>query len=133
MNSPRKPKRAARRSRHSPPAKPDAAPAIVAPPVTAAAAPARHGRAPALPAELDIRHARQIAEFLNAAIAAGTHEIDASAVATADTAGLQLLLAAGRMAAAHGRALRWQRASGALARAAVAIGVAGPLGLAGPE
>ncbi|MBS0395986.1 MAG: hypothetical protein JSR54_15295, partial [Proteobacteria bacterium] len=47
-----------------------------------------------------------------------------------DTAGIQVLLAAGRTAAAHGRALRWSSPSAPLVEAAGRLGVAGLLGLA---
>ena len=96
---------------------------------SAATAPAA-GALPALPAQLDIRDAGTTVGLLKAAIAGGAECIDASRVASVDTAGLQLLLAAGRMAAAHGRALRWEGASSALIEAACKLGVAGVLGLA---
>lgn len=88
---------------------------------------------PALPAALDIRAIRETFEFLRSAVNCGVDSIDASRVVRVDTAGLQLLLAAGRTAAAHGRALRWTGASSALVEAAAKLGVAGVLGLARPR
>jgi ABC-type transporter Mla MlaB component len=98
-------------------------------PVVAVAAPAAEVR-PSLPPQLDIRDAHATAGLLQAAVAAGAECIDASRVASVDTAGLQLLLAAGRLAAAHGHALRWEGASSTLIEAATKLGVAGVLGLA---
>ncbi len=98
---------------------------VAAAAVTAPAAPA----GPALPAALEIREIRETFEFLRSAVNCGVDSIDASRVATVDTAGLQLLIAAGRTAAAHGRALRWVGASSALVDAACRLGVAGVLGL----
>ena len=88
---------------------------------------------PALPPALDIRDIRETFEFLRSAVNCGVDRIDASAVVRVDTAGLQLLLAAGRTAAAHGRALRWAGASSTLVEAATRLGVAGLLGLAKPD
>ncbi len=85
---------------------------------------------PSLPPQLDIRDAEATAGLLHAAVVGGAERIDASRVASVDTAGLQLLLAAGRLAAAHGRALRWEGASSTLIEAASKLGVAGILGLA---
>ncbi len=85
---------------------------------------------PALPAALDIREIAATFEFLRSAVNCGIDSIDASRVTSVDTAGLQLLLAAGRTAAAHGRALRWVGASSSLVEAATKLGVAGVLGFA---
>jgi len=87
---------------------------------------------PALPAALDIRGIGETFEFLRSAVNCGIDSIDASRVVSVDTAGLQLLLAAGRTAAAHGRALRWAGASSSLVEAATRLGVAGILGIARP-
>jgi ABC-type transporter Mla MlaB component len=88
---------------------------------------------PALPPALDIRDIRETFEFLRSAVNCGVERIDASGVVRVDTAGLQLLLAAGRTAAAHGRALRWAGASSTLIEAATRLGVAGLLGIATPD
>jgi ABC-type transporter Mla MlaB component len=92
-----------------------------------------HSPCPALPPALDIRDIRETFEFLRSAVNCGVERIDASGVVRVDTAGLQLLLAAGRTAAAHGRALRWAGASSTLVEAATRLGVAGFLGLAKPD
>jgi ABC-type transporter Mla MlaB component len=118
VSSAKKVRRPARRTKAAP-ARPQPA---------AAAAPAAPA-SPALPAELQIRGATALAATLRAAVAAGAEDVDASQVALVDTAGLQLLIAAGRLASAHGRALRWQRPSAALLEAASRLGVARQLGL----
>jgi len=97
-------------------------------PVAAPAAPV--DTTPALPADLSIRAVRETAALIGAALAAGSERIDASRVAMVDSAGVQLLIAAGRTAAAHGRALRWAEASSSLIEAASRLGVAGLLGFA---
>lgn len=125
----RRAKRAAPAARPAPRAK---APIAPAPSAIAAPAPAPASSGPALPAALDIREIKDIFESLRSAVNCGVDSIDASRVTTVDTAGLQLLLAAGRTAAAHGRALRWDRPSSTLIDAATKLGVAGVLGLVGP-
>ncbi|MBS0372969.1 MAG: STAS domain-containing protein [Proteobacteria bacterium] len=117
MSSAKKVRRPARRAK--------AAPSRSRPAAAPSAAPA----GPALPADLQIRGATALAATLRAAVAAGAEDVDASQVALVDTAGLQLLIAAGRLASAHGRALRWQRPSTALVDAANRLGVARQLGL----
>ena len=117
MSSAKKVRRPARRSR------------AAAPRPQPAAAPPAAPAGPALPAELQIRGATALAATLRAAVAAGAEDVDASQVALVDTAGLQLLLAAGRLASAHGRALRCQRPSAVLHEAAGRLGVARQLGL----
>jgi ABC-type transporter Mla MlaB component len=112
------------------PARPKAAPVAAATAVVAAAAPPAPSAGPALPAALDIREISETFEFLRSAVNCGVDSIDASRVATVDTAGVQLLLAAGRTAAAHGRALRWAGPSSSLIEAATKLGVAGLLGFA---
>jgi ABC-type transporter Mla MlaB component len=123
--------RAAPAARPTPRAKaaPVAVPAVGS---AAAATPAPASSGPALPAALDIREIKDTFESLRSAVNCGVDSIDASRVTTVDTAGLQLLLAAGRTAAAHGRALRWDRPSSSLIDAATRLGVAGVLGLVGP-
>ena len=116
--------RPAPRAKTAPGTAKSAATGVVPPP-----APASGG--PALPAALEIRESAQTFEALRSAVNCGVDRIDASRVASVDTAGLQLLLAAGRTAAAHGRALRWDRPSSALIDAATKLGVAGVLGLVG--
>lgn len=130
--SAKRPPRRAKRA--APPARPCAAPsrakaAAVAAPVVTAPAPAAPSAGPALPATLDVREIGAAFEFLRSAVNCGVDSIDASRVTTIDTAGVQLLLAAGRTAAAHGRALRWAGPSSALIEAATRLGVAGVLGL----
>jgi ABC-type transporter Mla MlaB component len=93
----------------------------------------RRNACPALPSVLDIRDISETFELLRSAVNCGVERIDASGVVRVDTAGLQLLLAAGRTAAAHGRALRWAGASSTLIEAATRLGVAGLLGLAKPD
>jgi ABC-type transporter Mla MlaB component len=115
-------KRAAGAAR--PVARANAKPAVVAEVIATPAS-----GAPALPASLDIREISASFEWLRSAVNCGVDCIDASRVASIDTAGLQLLLAAGRTAAAHGRALRWDRPSSTLIDAATRLGVAGVLGL----
>jgi ABC-type transporter Mla MlaB component len=120
----RRAKRAASASR---PAGASARTKAVAAPVASPPAPSA---GPALPAALDIRQIAETFEALRSAVNCGVDSIDASRVTTVDTAGLQLLIAAGRTAAAHGRALRWVDASSTLVEAATRLGVAGVLGFA---
>lgn len=82
-----------------------------------------------LPAALTLRELGPVAARLRAAIDAGVADIDASAVAMADTAGVQLLAAAALSAARLGRPLHWRAASPALTQAAAQLGLAGTLGL----
>jgi len=129
----RRTKRPAPAARPTPRAKTPAAPApaaVVGAVAAAVAPPVSSG--PALPAALDIREIKDTFEALRSAVNCGVDSIDASRVTTVDTAGLQLLIAAGRTAAAHGRALRWDRPSSTLIDAATKLGVAGVLGLVGP-
>ena len=100
------------------------APAFAAP-VAAAAPPA----APALPSTLTLRQVDDTALMLLPAIAGGADVIDASAVLQCDTAGVQLLIAAARSAAARGGTLVLERPSPALVDGATRLGVAGTLGL----
>ena len=95
----------------------------------AAAAPLAPPQAACLPAALTMHELGPVAARLRAALDAGVAEIDASAVATVDTAGVQLLAAAAVTAAALGRPLRLRAASPALTQAAVQLGLAVPLGL----
>ena len=103
--------------------------AVVASAPEATPAPAAASAGPALPASLDIRGIAATFEFLRSAVNCGVDSIDASRVTSVDTAGLQLLIAAGRTAATHGRALRWEGASSTLIEAATTLGIAGVLGL----
>lgn len=141
MSRATEPKQAAARAKRAavptravaPPARPEAALASEALAVVTAAgtaAPTDASALPALPPALDIREIRTCFELLRSAVNCGVDRIDASRVAAVDTAGLQLLLAAGRTAAAHGRTLRWAGASSALVEAATKLGIAGVLGLA---
>jgi phospholipid transport system transporter-binding protein len=82
-----------------------------------------------LPAALTMRELGPVAARLRAAIDSGVAEIDASAVATVDTAGVQLLVAAVLSAARLGKPLRWRAASPALTEAAAQLGLAASLGL----
>lgn len=127
----RRTKRAATAARPAATARPKGAAATTVAPV-AAASTAAPVAGPALPAALDIREIAETFEFLRSAVNCGIDSIDASRVRSVDTAGLQLLLAAGRTAAAHGRALRWVGASSSLVEAATKLGVAGVLGFARP-
>jgi ABC-type transporter Mla MlaB component len=100
----------------------------------------RRARAPGAPAEaaldaplpgaLTIRELGPLAARLRAAIDAGLTQIDASAVVTVDTAGVQLLVAATLGAARLGKELRWRAASPTLLQAATQLGLAASLGLA---
>ena len=79
---------------------------------------------PALPACLTIREVTAARRQLQRALAAGATAIDASAIALIDTAGLQLLLAAG-----NGGRLRYTAPSKALREAAQQLGLGAALGL----
>ena len=133
-NHPKRPVRRAKRA--APVARPSVAARAKAAPAVAVAghletpAPVVPAPGPALPAALDIRGIAETFEFLRSAVNCGVESIDASRVATVDTAGVQLLLAAGRTAAAHSRALRWVDASSSLVEAATKLGVAAVLGFA---
>lgn len=83
-----------------------------------------------LPAHLDIAHAGELKQTLDAALAAKPPVIlDATAVELVDTAGLQLLLAFRRA-----RAADWRNPSSALCDAAALAGLSGALALdATPE
>ncbi|GEM_PF-2603788 len=76
-----------------------------------------------LPAALVIRDVAAVAEALLASLAAGALVVNASAVDSVDTAGLQLLVAAERSARERGIAARWLGPSEPLVRAARALGV----------
>lgn len=92
---------------------------------------------PPLPAELTIYAASELhAQWLAALDAAppdGDLEVDASAVAEIDGAGLQLLVALSRQLAARDRALRLVRPSQRLSEACAALGLATLLGEAGAD
>jgi anti-anti-sigma regulatory factor len=77
----------------------------------------------ALPSSLAIRDVAAVAAALRASLAAGVLVVDASAVSTVDTAGLQVLLAAERSARERGIPARWLGPSEPLRRAAAALGV----------
>ena len=128
----RRAKRASPAARPAAPTRAKAAAAVTTAAAASAATPvaAAPSAGPALPPSLDIREIAGTFEFLRSAVNCGVEDIDASRVTTVDTAGVQLLLAAGRTAAAHGRALRWVGASSTLLDAATKLGVAGILGLA---
>jgi ABC-type transporter Mla MlaB component len=100
------------------------APAPAAPVVVVAAL-----ATPALPSTLTLRQVSDTALMLLPAIAGGADVIDASAVLQCDTAGVQLLIAAARSAAARGGTLVLERPSLALVDGATRLGVAGTLGL----
>lgn len=122
-------KRAPKRSKKPAPAA-DAVPAaseMSPPPAPAAvaAAPAT----PTLPSTLTLRQVSEAATMLLPAIAGGADLIDASEVLQCDTAGIQLLIAAARSAAARGGSLVLDRPSAALVDGATRLGVAGTLGL----
>lgn len=79
----------------------------------------------ALPAQLDIAHAGELKQTLDAALAAKSPLIlDAAAVEQVDTAGLQLLLAFQRARAVH-----WRDAAPALRDAAALAGLSAALAL----
>lgn len=84
----------------------------------------RKPRGPALPVCLTIREVTAARRQLQRALAAGATAIDASAIALIDTAGLQLLLAAGT-----GGRLRYVAPSRALCVAARQLGLGVALGL----
>lgn len=90
----------------------------------------RRSRAPrpqtlVLPAQLDIAHAGELKQTLDAALAAKPPVIlDAAAVEQVDTAGLQLLLAFRRA-----RAADWRNPSTALCDAAALAGLVDALAL----
>lgn len=79
-----------------------------------------------LPAELVIDQARQIAEHWKARLASddGTIIVEASALETADTAGIQLLLSLEKEARQSGRALELRAPSARLMMMLSAFGTA---------
>lgn len=91
---------------------------------------ARRPQILSLPAHLDIAHAGELKQALDAALAEKPPLLlDAGAVEQVDTAGLQLLLAFRRT-----RAIEWRNPSPALRDAAALAGMAGALALdAAPE
>jgi len=100
-----------------PPSAPVAAMAPVAPTV------------PTLPSTLTLRQVGEVAALLMPVVASGRYAVDASAVLQCDTAGVQLLIAASKSAAARGGALVLTGASPALVDGAIRLGVAAMLGL----
>lgn len=120
-------KRAAKRSKKPAPDADASPPAVVAatPVVTVAEAPAM----PALPSTLTLRQVGDTALMLLPAIAGGADFVDASAVLQCDTAGVQLLIAAAKSAAARGGTLVLDRPSAALIDGVTRLGVARTLGL----
>lgn len=102
--------------------------AVPAPGPAVAAAPA----ALVLPASMTIREVDDLRAPLMRAVLGGALEIDATGLATIDTAGLQLLLAAFRSAAARGITPHWAQPSGVLASAAMRLGLAAQLGMREP-
>ncbi len=77
----------------------------------------------ALGASLTIVEARALQQSLNALLEHGRAEADARALRTIDTAGLQLLLAAGRAARARGLTFRLSGARTLLLEAAGRLGL----------
>jgi anti-anti-sigma regulatory factor len=112
-----------------------AVPAVPPPAAAAVVAEAAPAAAPAarvtLPASLLIRDAAALRGELSAALAAGICDIEASAVTSVDTAGLQLLVAALRSAAVRGMQARLSAPSEALCAGARQLGVDVALGLGG--
>lgn len=90
-----------------------------------AAAGAASASAPLLlGASLSIREVSECAAQLKALFAAGSAEVDAHQLESIDTAGLQLLLAAGAAAQRRGLKLRLRGAPSLSSGAAVALGLA---------
>lgn len=83
----------------------------------------------ALPADCRIADLPAVKAELQAALAAPSAELDASAVERVDTAALQLLAVFRREAASKGLAVAWTGASAALCDAAALLGLAHTLEL----
>jgi len=81
----------------------------------------------ALSASLTIVEARTLQRSLTALLERGRAEADAHALKTIDTAGLQLLLAAGRAARARGLTLKLAGARALLLDAASSLGLGSAL------
>lgn len=81
----------------------------------------------ALGASLTIVETRTLQRSLNALLQRGRAEADAHALQTIDTAGLQLLLAAGRAARARGLTLKLSGARALLLEAATSLGLGSAL------
>jgi anti-anti-sigma regulatory factor len=76
-----------------------------------------------LPANCNIAQVEQLYELFSSAAGAGRVKIDASQVATADTAGLQLLLAVQKRLGGHGGSIEWIGLSDVLKKAAMDLGL----------
>lgn len=88
----------------------------------------------ALGTELTIRNAAEVRARLAPLVEAGGPVVlDAGGLERVDTAGLQLLCAFVQSLAAAGHGVSWKAASPALANAATALGLAGPLHLGSPR
>jgi anti-anti-sigma regulatory factor len=99
-----------------------AAPAATSPAATVLAADA--SGALCLGASLTIREVGEYAAQLKALFAAGSADVDAHQLESVDTAGLQLLLAAGAAARRHGLTLKLRGVANLNSGAAVALGLA---------
>lgn len=82
-----------------------------------------------LPESLTIRGSGEFVVALREACNAGVPELDGSAVAEADTAGMQTLAAVAALARQSGGSLAWSGASPALVATAATLGLSDYLGL----
>lgn len=94
----------------------------------------RHERRLALPASLEIQRVQELATLASNCLgAASALRVDGSAVTSADTAGLQLLIAIRRAAAVRGVLFKWGPVTPALRATAAILGLDTELGFSPAE